>query len=212
MDSLLPKEKVSAKFVRPVHFEDLGLAQLDEIERRKSASLYELGLTVWTHHLEIEPRTDARALAEYVDGGDPRLVARIADQLGRQVLFDIQYTIGRVQDDQLDYNVVAEILAAFVYPGYLHISDVEFSNPYEPIPKVNREYRFQKYAGLKMFGTLLDRTLEIGRNVGASQLSLTAASPDLVTFFRRFGFEVEDNAAGRYGLEHGLGVPMRRSI
>jgi hypothetical protein len=212
MELLVPKEEVAARFSCPVLFEDLSLDQFQEIERRKGSSLYELGLTVWTHHLEIEPRTDPRALAEYVDSEDPQLLARISREIDREVLFDIQYTIGRVQDEQLDYNVVAEVLAAFVYPGYLHISDVEFSNPYVPIPPNERKYQLQKFAGLGIFGTLMDQTVEVARKIGASHISLTAAVPDLVPFFARFGFEVEDNAAGEYGLANGLSVPMRQRL
>lgn len=212
VDDLLPKEAIIGRFSRPVVFDDFGAEQLNEIFLRKPASMFELGLTVWTHHLEIDREMDPYALAQFVDRDDPRLIHHIADLIGQPVLHDIQYSVGHVQDSQLSDTVAAEILAAFVYPNYLHISDIQFSNPYEPISEGRRRYQFKRFTGLNLFGELLDKTLAVGRDIGATHLSLTAAGADLLPFFQRFGFEVENNAAGSAGVANGTSTPMRRAL
>lgn len=117
-----------------------------------------------------------------------------------------------IEDAELDEPRAAELLLAVTYPGVLRISDVTFANPRQEIPEAKRQYRFQTHRGLGLFSEFLDRCEQYCREAGISEITLAAAYIDLVPFFQRFGFHVEDTPTGRMYLELKQGIPMVRAV
>ncbi len=131
---------------------------------------------------------------------------------GIRVLSDIAYTIAEVEDIQLEKKCAAEVLLAVIYPNVLRISDVTFCNPYQEIFEKERRYRFQYYKGLGLFPELLVNCESYCQEHAIHEITLCAAYIDLVPFFEKHGFRVDDTPAGKIAVEVKEGIPMTKVL
>jgi hypothetical protein len=208
----LPKNELSTRF-EAISFAEYGRDKLPTITSLKGTALCAMGLSVWDNIIaDGKDAVEPKALAKYVDNEDPSLIRRIRNQLGKDVLFDVYYGHATLALEGKDYTV-AETLIAHVYPNHLHIADIEFSNPYKPIPKDKRQHPHMHFEGLGLLGTYLANVERISRELKCTGITLTAATEDLAKLFSRYGFEIADTPAGdiaKQGIE--ISIPMMRRI
>jgi hypothetical protein len=101
----------------------------------------------------------------------------------------------------LDVTLVAYLFVARIFPNEFHIADMSFVNPYEPIPQDLRSYKFRRFRGLQLLGTVLERAEAYAAKHHCDFMTLTAPADDLVPLFGKFGFVVEDHLATSLAME-----------
>lgn len=201
METILPIAEIESRFDKPIHLEQLGMDRFDEIAKRDPNGLMNAALTVWQRYTQRHPEADQAAMRDYIrqHGGDFLTAAQAL--IGRPIIEDVSFSRCTVEDPQLDENLVAYLLVARVYPNEFHIADMSFINPYEPIPPELRNYKFRRFRGLQLLGTVLERAEAYAAKHHCDYMTLTAPADDLVPLFRKFGFEVEDHLATSLAME-----------
>lgn len=212
LSEIFPEESLRRKLGDDLTVIRRSRRELAEISALKPNCMVEIGGGAWDRYVQAHPRCDAQALASYFDQGNPKLYLAMERHIGRKVLHDIHYTVVEVEGEQLEEKKAAELLLAVTYPGVLRISDVTYANPYKPILEREQRFRFQHYEGLGLFPETLERCEAYCLANGLHEITLAAAYIDLVPFFQRFGFAVEDTPAGRIYLEMEEGIPMSKTV
>ena len=213
LKDVFPKDLISEKLSRKdITFQHFTIESIDEIVARKSNCMFELGAVIWDKYMQTSPSTDPMQLASHFQISDPYLYKEVSRILGTEIISDIVYSTAEITDGSVDYTVFSELLIAVIYPDILHISDVEFSNPYKPIPEDKRKYTFQYFEGLGLLGELIDNCIEYCKLNDLSRICLTAAHIDLVPLFEKYGFKVDDTPSGRRGMTYGLSIPMTKPL
>lgn len=100
---------------------------------------------------------------------------------------------------------------AWVYRNDLHLADVTFVDPDQPIPE-GRGFAFQTHKGLGLLPILMANMQQEATKLGCEQLTLQAATSDQMTLFQKYGFVVESSPFARLGMEHGVAIPMEKDI
>jgi len=201
MNSILPFEEIKSRFDKPVQLEQLGMDRFDEIAQRDPNALMNAALTVWQRYTQKTPGADPAAVRDYVRQHGGNLINAVEALIGKPVIEDISFSRCTIDDPQLSGNLVAYLLVARVYPNEFHIADVSFANPYEPIPPELRNYKFRRFRGLQLLGTVLERAEAYAAGHHCDYMTLTAPADDLVPLFGKFGFVVEDNLATSLAME-----------
>lgn len=201
MDSILALDDVQSRFDKPVRLEQMGMDRFEEVAARDPNGLLSAAFTVWQRYSRHNRATDAGAVRDYIrqHGGD--FLEAVQAIIGAPVIRDLQFSRCTIDDSQLDDRVVAYLLVARVYPNDMHIADLSFVNPYKPIPPEHRRFKFQKYKGLHLLGTVLARVEQYAVDHECRYMTLTAATDDLVPLFGKFGFVVEDGQATSLAME-----------
>ena len=212
LSKVFPAEALRAKFAQPVMIKHMGRSQLAEISARKPKSMIEMGGGAWDHYVQANPGCNPLALASYFQREDPKLYLGMERHIQDKVLHDISYTVADVDDETLANNCAGELLLAVTYPGVLRISDVTFADVYKPIRDQARRYKFQDFEGLGLHPAVINNCVEYCQRSGIAQIILAAADMDLMTLFKRYGFEIEDTPAGRMALQTQIGIPMARAV
>ncbi len=194
----------------PVSIIQRDRTKLGEIARNKPECMAEMGGGAWDRYVQANPECDPQALAEFFQRNDPKIYLAMERYTGIKVLNEIVYIVAEVEDDQLEDKCAAEVLLAVIYPNVLRISDVTFCNPYQKIPEEEIRYRFQSYKGLGLFAEFLVNCESYCREHAIHEITLCAAYIDLVSFFEKHGFRVDDTPAGRIAVEMKEGIPMTK--
>ena len=171
-----------------------------------------MGLTVWdtiiTRRLhQVSPQ----AVSRYVDDNDPKVIQAIQHLLNRRIIYDAYYAHATSLVDGKP-STVSEVLVGHVYPDMIHIADLEFSDPNAPIPADQRHYPMTKYRGLGLLGSFIDNVVSVARSVGASEITLSAPTPDHVSLYERHGFAIPDTPRAAIARQADQGFPMIRKV
>jgi GNAT superfamily N-acetyltransferase len=209
--AILPVAALRQRFPE-LWVEEYGRGQIADIVRLKGPAMHGMALSIWNRVVSF--RTDAvdpQAIAKWVRTEDPRLHQRIERIIGKRVIQDLYYGHAKL-DVNGEALTVAEATVACVYPNDLHIADVEFSNPHQPIPEAERLYQYQHYRGLGLLSSFLQAAEAAAKRMGCRNLTLTAADGGLMDMFAGYGFHVEESWIGQQAHQSGFGFPMERPV
>lgn len=209
---IFPESSFRKTIGHPVRIIRRDRTKLGEIAQIKPGCMAEMGGGAWDRYVRANPECNSQALAEFFQRNDPKIYLAMERHTGIRVLSDIAYTVAEVEDDQLEEKCAAEVLLAVIYPNVLRISDVTFCNPYQEIPEEERRYRFQYYKGLGLFPELLVNCESYCRKHAIHEITLCAAYIDLVPFFEKHGFRVDDTPTGKIAFEMKVGIPMTKAL
>lgn len=183
-----------------------------KINDLKKSSVFEIGSTVWDRHVSAPDCPHSpKHFSSYFDNRSPGLIRAIERLLEKELMHNLYYSKFEIKDPSLPYKTISELLACELWPGTLHISDVEFSNPRILIP-AGSGLPQQKCKGLGLFPTLLERAEVYCRERNLGSISLTAATRPHFAYFQRHGFSAANTKAGKVEQGVGLGIPMIRKI
>ena len=209
LDDIFPKDLITEKVAVDgvVHY-SFGSNQIDQIVSKKKSCMFELGGTIWDKYVQSNPSADPMAMSAQFQAEDPYLYREISEFIGEDTVKNIRYFYSDIPANHPNYGKCGELLVSVLHNNVLHISDIEFSNPNKPIPESDRKYTFQFYKGLGIFEHFLTTCITYCKQEKLVKICLTAAALDLVPFFEKFGFEVDDTPTGKLGLQIGQSIPM----
>ena len=191
MNTILPFDDIQRRFDKPVRLEQMGLDQLGTIVARHPHRILNTAVTVWRRYVEKNPATDPLAVHDYVRMKGASFLDATGAVLGSPVIKDISFSRCTIDDPALADHLVAYLLVARVFPNDVHIADLNLMNPYKPIPPHLRRYRFRKYGGLGLLGSVMARIDAYAVSQKCDSITLTAEADDLVPLFSKYGFMVE---------------------
>jgi hypothetical protein len=193
MKTILPFDEIQKQFDKPIRLEQMGMDQFETIVARHPHRILNTAVTVWRRHLERNPSTNPQAVQDHIRVHGGSFLEAAGAVLGQPIIQDIAFSRCTIDDPALTDHLVAYLLVARVFPNDLHVSDLHLMNPYKPIPPKLRRYRFRKYKGLGLLGTVVARIEAYAAANKCEYITLTADADDLVPLFGKFGFMVEDN-------------------
>lgn len=208
LSEILPAREIKKRFPDAKEYKIEGRRQLPKFQEEQNPRLHALGLHQWDRLVEWGPPSlEPFAVAEYARTGKPGVVKFISNTIGQPLIRDIIYQHFTV-DRNGEEMTVAEIVVAHLYPGELHLGDIEFSDPDKPLPP-EKQKPYQGYEGLGLLKHTMPRLVQEARNLECSAVTLTAADPDLVGMFEKYGFTIADTMIGRMCRQTGMGgFPM----
>lgn len=212
ISDVLPRDEIVQRVPEEIMFSEYSLDAVDEIVQLKSSSMFELGAAIWDRYMQRNPNADPQQFSDHFDASEPRLYEAISAMLGQATIDELYYVHAELTDESADHRTVAELFIAAAYPNVVHISDIEFSNPREPIPEGKRQYTHQHFRGLGLLPLLVANAVQYGQQRGADSICITAAHIDLVPLFEGHGFAVDDTPAGQVGLQVGGSIPMTKLL
>ena len=215
LSDVYPKDLILERVASDnIFFYELNLDNIDEIVKKKESSMFELGGVIWDKYIQVTSGVDPMSLAQYFQNGDPYLFREASKIIGHETIENIVYNYAEITDMGVGVNNLkfSELLIAIIHPKILHISDVEFSNPHEPILEEDRKYTFQNFKGLGAFELLITNCIEFSKQEYINRICLTAANIDLVPLFEKYGFTVDDTPTGRHGMSQGSSIPMTKIV
>jgi hypothetical protein len=203
-----PVENIKGKFKNDVVIEYYGFKDINKIAELEPDCLFEIGANAWMHYVESGAKVNPKKLSRYFDEHEVLIYRRVEKIIKRKVIQDIILIHASVDDDNLDRKICGQLLLARTYPNNIHISDVEFSNPYQPVEPSVQNYTFHEFRGLGLFSELLSNIFTLSKNLKVSKITLSAASRDQVPYFEKHGFTMEDTDFAKQGYEMDSGIPM----
>lgn len=206
LNTILPSESITKKFTNPVKFIEYGIDRLEYLARNKPNDLFQIGIAAWDRFCNANPNQDKFIFGKECQTSNPLLYKKVSRHIKENVIKDILYVHGEVQDPELDEKETVELILAHTYPNILMIVDVMLVNPYEPVTP--QKYDFQEYHGLGLFAELLENAIQYCKQEGIQEIYLTAADIPLKNHFEKYGFIVHDTWMGKAALEVGQGIPM----
>lgn len=213
LNEIFPEGLIKAKVnLNDVIFHQIGMENIEEIVKLKKNCMFELGGTIWDKYIQVTPNEDPMILAAHFQNLNPYLFEEASKIIGEKTIQDISYTYAEVNDPAVEHRIFSQLLIAVLFRGILHISDVDFSHPLHEIPDQDRKYTFQSHKGLGLFGDLMSNCIAFCEKEGLNKICLTAASINLVQFFEKYGFLVDDTPTGRFGMAHGGSIPMSKLL
>lgn len=189
-------------------FTSFGLKNLPSIATLKPQTMFELGLTTW--HAAMMSRQFSVApniLGDLVDRREPHLLKYVSRVLNQKVLFDLSYRLANVPGTGT-IQPKTQILVAHVFPNRIHIGDVQLLDPRKPKGGVDADDD-QSHESLRLLGPAIENAMKAAHDVGADQITLTAANRGLVSVFGRHGFAVERSPFAEQAMAMGVGIPMQ---
>lgn len=210
--NIFPESSFRKTIGRPISIIRRDRTRLGEIAQTKPGCMVEMGGAAWDRYVRANPKCNSQALAEFFKRNDPKIYLAMERHTGIRVLSDIAYMVAEIEDDQLEEKCAADVLLAVIYPNVLRISDVTFRNPYQEIPEEKRIYRFQYFNGLGLFTEFLVNCESYCREHAIHEITLCAAYIDLVPFFEKHGFRVDDTPAGKIAVGAKMGIPMTKAL
>lgn len=210
LEEVYPANSLESKFDKSISIDYYGMDDIDEIAKLHPGCLFEIGASAWMHYIESGAKVNSQKLSKYFDEQDPFIFRRVEKVMKRKVIQDIVLVHAHVDDTDLERDICGQLLLARTYPNNLHISDVEFSNPYEPVSKSDQEYSYHNYRSLGLFSELLDNIVNLGKRNNIKKITLSAASNDQIPYFEKHGFNVEGTNFARQAIKLNSGIPMER--
>lgn len=205
LHAILPLAEVERCFDKPVRLEQLGIDRLGEVVARDPNALLNTAFTVWQRYVARQPAADPEAVRAHIRRHGGSFLEAAQAVLGEPVIKDLSFSRCVLEDPTLEDHLAAYLIVARVYPNDVHIADMNFANPYKPIPPERRGFKFRRYKGLSLLGMVLGRIEAYARGQGCDYLTLTAAADDLVPLFAKHGFRVEDGNATSLAMEKRVG-------
>ncbi|MBI3837742.1 MAG: hypothetical protein HY288_07385 [Planctomycetia bacterium] len=205
MNSILPIDQIESLFDKPIRVEQMGLDRFGDIAVRDPDGVRKTAFAVWSRHVRKNPSTNPDAVHEHIQKHGGTFLEGASVIVGEPIIKDIAFSRCKIDDPALDNQFVAYLLVARVFPNDLHIADLNLVNPYKPIPPKLRRYKFRKFKGLGLSGTVLARAEAFAVSKQCDYVTLTAADDDLVPLFRRFGFVLEDDEVANLAMEKKVG-------
>lgn len=210
LEEVYPVDILESKFDTSISINYYGMDDIDEIAELEPGCLFEIGASAWMHYIESGVKVNSQKLSKYFDNRDPLIFRRVEKVIKRKVIQDIVLVLAHVDDPALERDICGQLLLARTYPNNLHISDVEFSNPYEPVAKSDQKYSYHNYRSLGLFSELLENIVDLGKSNNIKKITLSAASNDQIPYFEKHGFTVEDTDFAKQAIQLNSGIPMER--
>jgi hypothetical protein len=206
--AVLPFEEICSRFSKPVVRDELRKAELAEINKRCRTDMFSLAINCAIRAKQFyQPDLDMMPLVPETQNSDPLVLQKLAALVKADVLDDIyccRCTVGG--------ELVASLLIAQVWPRDLYLGMITFANPSKPIPVEQRKSVLQKYKGLGLLPTFLDRVEKCAIVRGCENITLIANETSQATLFGRFGFVVDDHLSAKTSVAHGKAIPMHKPI
>jgi predicted GNAT family N-acyltransferase len=213
LNDIFPKESIVSRVgLDDVIFHELGMGNIDAIAKMKNHCMFELGGTIWDKHIQVTPDENPMVLGPHFQAANPYLFKEASKIIGEDTIKDISYTYTEIKNSDVKHSKFSELLIAVLHQDILHISDIEFSHPMQEIPEKNRKYTFQSHKGLGLFKELISNCVAFCQQENLHRICLTAADIDLVPFFEKHGFLVDDTPTGHGGMERGGSIPMTKAL
>lgn len=206
LQDVFPEIELRKKFDKDVFIFRYGFKNLNEIIKEKSDSVFQTGARSWDRFVHMNQFPNPRILLKHFEGQNPLIYKEVAGIVGAECLHDIAYIKAVIDDGTLTETKSAELLIANIYPGELHIADIQLLNPYVPINP--QKHAFQPFKGLGLMSLVVDKCKEYCAQHEINIISLIAAEKSLIPVFERFGFKVEDSPTAQIGLQFGQSIPM----
>ncbi|WP_336034739.1 hypothetical protein [Acinetobacter bereziniae] len=187
--------------------EKYGKNEFQEFCEKFRSKEFQVGLSIW-HQIASRQLENVNpyAIANFISSSPVSLCEEINKIVGKEVINDILYFYGRVNDSSLEFNDFAEILLIVTSNNELLIGDIAFSNPYQRI--VNPRYIYQEFKGLGFLGEFMDIVENYCNEQGIRRCFLTAAALDLVPLFEKYGYKVQEDPMSQFALKSGASIPM----
>jgi hypothetical protein len=203
LSKIVPRAEIEAA-VPGSSFIERTKRDLNILAQEEAQFLRELALSSWDYALSGQFRhVNPRLLGDAVDQYDPKLLIKMERALGIKLLHDVYHFRMTVPGDGEPF---AEGVFASMYNKRLHIADIKMLNPAKP--RQDSEWPDQTHHSLRLFPTLLDNAREVGGEIGAERITLTAANLSLFDAFGKHGFRLADTRSARPAYEGGEGIPM----
>jgi hypothetical protein len=213
LNEIFPKVLVKAKVgIDDITFHQFDEGNMDEIVKMKDRCMFELGGTIWDKHIQVTPNENPMILGHHFQAGNPYLFKEASKIIGEDTIKDISYTYAETKKPSIGHSKFSQLLIAVLHQNILHISDIEFSNPLCEISKKDKQFTFQTHKGLGLFSYLIANCITFCKQENLNKICLTAANIDLVPFFKKHGFSVDDSPTGRMGMAHGSSIPMSKAL
>ncbi|WP_336951209.1 hypothetical protein [Acinetobacter sp. AS167] len=187
--------------------EKYGKNEFQEFCEKFRSKEFQVGLSIW-HQIASRQLENVNpyAIANFISSPPVSLCEEINKIVGKEVINDILYFYGRVNDSSLEFNDFAEILLIVTSNNELLIGDIAFSNPYQRI--VNPRYIYQEFKGLGFLGEFMGIVENYCNEQGIRRCFLTAAALDLVPLFEKYGYKVQEDPMSQFALKSGASIPM----
>jgi len=208
LSDVYPVESIKSKFDKDVVIEYYDMNDIDKIAELEPGCLFEIGANAWMHYIESGAKVNPQKLSKYFDEHEPLIFRRVERVMKRKVLQAITLIHASVDDESLERKICGQLLFARTYPNNFHISDVEFSNPYEPVEQSKQSYSFHEFRSLGLFTELLSNIIKLGKGSNISKITLSAASRDQVSYFEKHGFSMEKTEFAKQAFKMDSGIPM----
>ncbi|MFW2227764.1 hypothetical protein [Rhizobium sp. CRRU65] len=207
LHTIFPEDGVRTAILEAT-FTSFGLKNLPSIATLKPQTMFELGLTTW-HAAMMSGKFSVapNILGDLVDRREPHLLKHVSRALNRKVLFDLSYRLANVPGTET-IQPKTQVLVAHVFPNRIHIGDVQLLDPRKPKGGAEADDD-QSHESLRLLGPTIENAVKAARDVGADQITLTAANGELVSVFSRHGFAVEESPFAKQAMAMGLGIPMQ---
>ena len=190
--------------------EEYGLEEIDGLIERKPNDISQLGMTIW-HQIVTRQlyKVDPQQMGRHM--GDPLLYRVIEKKFKQPFLKDILAVLIDVADDVEDATC-AEVIVAWTHPNDLVLLDVNFQDPFQPIPGHKRRYEHQTHKGLGLMDSFMLALEGKAKDLNCENMLLTAAHRDLVPLFQKYGFDLDGSYASELAYKLGVGIPMSKSL
>ena len=187
--------------------------ELSKLVKKEPMMMFEMSLSVWNRIIQFKLKdVNPNALSDYIDKQDPMIYREISRIICEPVFYEVLFFELKINDPKLRYNCIHEITVGRVFPNDIHLADIEFTNPYEPIPKFLAKSPNQIFKGLGLLGQQIDRLVEYAKKNNCGFVTLTASSINEYELFKKYGFQLEDSDIAEIGLKSGSGIPMDLKI
>jgi len=208
LKDVIPTNEIKARVGGSIKVLELsGLGRMPRIGRLEGENVHGSALNIWNRIVQnrLKP-VNPLALGPRIDGSDPLIYEEIEKLIGEPVITDAAY-FSAMQGG----TIIAKVILFRVFPNNLHLCDVYFQNPAEPLPPQEQKWD-RKCKGYGILPILIKNMKDYAREHGIEYLTLTAAFADVVPLFEKHGFSVEDNAMGRSCIQTKRCIPMELRI
>lgn len=205
---VLQKEEIINKFDKEILFEQYDVSDIDVLKDISPNILFEIGAHAWMHYVVSGIDVNPLELSNNFEANNPLIYRKIENVMKEKIIQDLSFSYAKLNDESLEKNICCQLLLCRMHPNDLFIADVEFSNPYQPVPNSEQRYQFHEYRSLGLFKKHLENMKEYCNENQIERITLTTASNDQIPYFEEHGFLVEDNDFARQSREIGHSVPM----
>ena len=212
LKTTFPIAELTAIFEKHVNITIYDSSQIEEIANIDPLGLHEIGANVWMHYIESGAKVKPQKLASYFQQQDPYLYKAIEKIIKRKAIQEIVLVNAEIEDPSLTFRRCGKALLARTYPNNLHISYVEFNNPYKPIEATDKKFTHHKYKSLGLFSQLLQNLTMFAKANRIRKITLSASTNEQYQYFQQHGFTLEKNAFASAALERGTTIPMELLI
>lgn len=203
-----PTSDIKEAFNAEIKVSAYGLEQMAKIAELEPLSLHEIGANIWMHYIESGAKVNPQKLATHFQKQNPLLFKAVEKIIKRKAIQDIVLIYADVLDDDLEFTLCGKALLARSYPNNVHISHIEFNNPYKPVAESEKKFKHHQFRSLGLFTALLKQLHSYAKQNRIHKITLSAASTDQYNYFLAHGFTLEKTAFAESALQRGTTIPM----